>query len=52
MGTSHEHLCTFMIITRRIFLGMKNVSGNSCSKSQNTHFSESPAVYEIMWKLW
>ena len=49
MGTSHEHLFTFMIITRRIFL-RKNFPDNSC-ESQNTRFSENPAVYEITWKI-
>ena len=45
-----------MIISRLIFLGMINVSDNSCREHQNTYFifnnlfSENRVVYEIMWK--
>jgi len=37
-GTSHEDVCTFIIISRCIFLGMRSVSGKSCRGYQNTHF--------------
>jgi len=38
MGTSHEGLCTFMIISRSVLLRMRNVSDKSCRENQNTHF--------------
>jgi hypothetical protein len=54
-STSHENLCTFMIISRWILLEwamfQTKVLGN-----ENTHFlfnsffSETRAVYEVMWK--
>jgi hypothetical protein len=34
----HEDLCTFMIISRRILLTVRNVSDKSCRENQNTHF--------------
>ena len=37
-GTLHEHLRTFMIIPRLIFLRMRHVSDKSCRDNQNTHF--------------
>jgi len=37
-GTLHEELCTFMIISRRILLRMRNVSDKSCRENRNTHF--------------
>jgi len=37
-GTLHEHLYTFLIISRLILLGMKNVSGERCREKKNTHF--------------
>jgi hypothetical protein len=55
-GTLHEHLCTFMIISRLILLRMKNVSGKNCRENQNTLFlfhkifPENCALYEIMRK--
>jgi len=44
-----------MIISRRILLRMRNVSDKRCRENRNTIcvqqlFSESRAVYEIMWK--
>ena len=56
MGTLHEDLWTFMIMSRGIFLRMRNVSDKICRENQNTHFmfnkffSENRAVYEIIWK--
>ena len=37
-GTLHEDQCTFFIISRTVFLRMKNVSDNICRGNQNTHF--------------
>jgi hypothetical protein len=37
-GTSHEAVCTFMIISRSIRLRIRNVSDKSCRENQNTHF--------------
>jgi hypothetical protein len=55
MGTSHEKLCKFMIISCSIVLRMRNVSDKSCIENQNTSFvqqlfSENRAIYETMWK--
>jgi len=38
MGTSHEDLCTFMIVSRQILLGMRSVSDKICGENQSTHF--------------
>jgi len=55
MGTSHEHLCAFVIICGSFFLRKRNVSDKSCI--ENTHFMyrnffspENRAVYDIIWK--
>jgi hypothetical protein len=37
MGTLHEDLCTFMILSRSV-LRMRNISDKTCRKNQNTHF--------------
>jgi len=56
MGTLHEHICKFVIISHLIPLRMRNVSDESCGENQNTYFmfksfvSENHAIYEIMWK--
>jgi hypothetical protein len=56
MGTLHDDLCTFMIISHWILLKMRNISDKSCRENQNTHllftnfFSESHVIYEIMCK--
>jgi len=54
-GTLHEDVCTF-VISLRILLRMKNMSGKSCRENQNTHFMfgnpptpENLAVYETVW---
>jgi hypothetical protein len=55
-GTLHEDLCTFMTISRRILLRMRNSSDKSCRENQNTCFmvsnfsSENRVVYVIIWK--
>ena len=38
MGTLHEDRYTFLIISRSVLLGMRNVSDQSCKEDQNTHF--------------
>jgi len=37
-GTLREDLCTFIIISRRILLRMRNVSDEIWRENQNTHF--------------
>jgi len=55
MHTLRKDLCTFMIISRPVFLRMRNVSHIFVEKMK-THvclqefLSENPSVYEIMWK--
>jgi len=48
---------SFLIISRPLFVSMRNVSDKSCRENQNTHFIlnklfyfENRAIYEIMWK--
>ena len=57
IGTLHEDLCTFMIVSSWILLRMRNVSDKSSSENQNTLyvqqlfvFPENLAVCEIIWK--
>jgi hypothetical protein len=57
MGTLHEDLRTFMVVSRLILAGMRNVSNKRSSGNQNAHFMfnnfflfENRSVYEIMWK--
>jgi hypothetical protein len=58
MGTVHEDQYTYLIISRSVFLRMRNISSESCTENQNTHFVfsnfffffENRIVYEIMWK--
>jgi len=38
MGTSNEDHCAFTIVSRWIFLRMRNVSYKICRENQNTHF--------------
>jgi len=38
MGTLHEELPTFLIISRLFLLRLRNVSDKSCGANQNTHF--------------
>ena len=54
-GTLHKGQYTFLIISRSIRPGMRNVSGKSCRENQNTHliFNKvffKACLYEIMWK--
>jgi hypothetical protein len=37
MGTLYEDTCTFIIISCRICLKMRNVADKSCTENQNTH---------------
>jgi len=44
-----------MIVSHRVFLKIRNISGRRCGENENTHFmlnkfSENCAIYEIMWK--
>jgi len=54
-ATLLEHICMFMIITRRILLKTGNISGECCRQIRNTHltfkkiFPGNRVVYEIMW---
>ena len=55
MGTLHEDLYTFMIISSWITLKWRDVWDRSCKENQYTHFLfniffESRATYGIMWK--
>jgi hypothetical protein len=55
MGTVHEDLCKFLIISCSILLRMRNVSDKICTKNQDTFlfnnfFSGNHAFYEIMCK--
>jgi hypothetical protein len=54
--TLHEDPCTFMIISRWILLGMRNVSDRICIENQNTFYvsiivsEKKRGIYEITWK--
>ena len=37
-GNLHEHIRTFMVVSRSVLLRMRNVSDKSCRENQNTHF--------------
>ena len=56
MGTLHEYLYTFMIISRCILLRIRYISDEGCRENENAHFmfnnffSDNRAFYEIMWK--
>jgi hypothetical protein len=39
MGTSHEDICIFVIVSHWILLRMGNVSDKICGENQNTLFS-------------
>jgi hypothetical protein len=47
-GTSHEDLCTFMIISRLILLRMRNLSDKICRENKNTHFMSHNFFPKIM----
>jgi hypothetical protein len=49
MGTIHEDVRTFMIVSHRILLRMRNVSDKSCRENQNTYFMFNNICGEI-WK--
>jgi len=58
MGTLYKDLCTFIVVSRHI-LRIRNVSDESCTENQNTHFmfsnfffspGESYCLYEIVRK--
>ena len=56
VGTLDEDQCTFLIISRSVFLRMKNVADKSCRETRNIHFMfnnfsfENLAFYEVKWK--
>jgi hypothetical protein len=51
-GTLLEELCTFMIISRWILLGMRDVSNKSCRENQNTHFMLNNFFFRKSCRLW
>jgi hypothetical protein len=55
MGTLHEDVCTFMVISLSILLKMRNISDKNRKQNQNIHFvlnflAKNRAICEIMWK--
>ena len=54
MGTLHADRYTFMIISRSVILGMRNVSEKSYRENQKKHFMfynlKKKSHYEITWK--
>jgi hypothetical protein len=56
MGTSCEDLCTFMIVSRQILLGMRSVSDKIGRENHSTHLmccrflSENCAVWDNVEK--
>ena len=38
IGTLHEDVCMFIIISHWILHRMRNVAGRSCEESQNTFY--------------
>jgi hypothetical protein len=56
-STLHEHLCTFMIISRSVLLRMRSIPDKSY-KRKHTHFMfsnccpENHTVCDINWKVW
>lgn len=56
-GTLHDHICTFMTVSRLILLRMRSFSNKSCRGNQYTHFvfknfyfSTSRTAYNVVWK--
>ena len=52
MGTSHEDLCTCVIIPRWILLRMGHASDKSCGKNQNGHFTFNTVFFRESCRLW
>jgi hypothetical protein len=54
MGTSHEDICVFVIVSHWILLRMRNVSDKICGENQNIDiicnnlFSKYCAINEVM----
>jgi hypothetical protein len=54
-GILHEHLRTFVTVSRSVLLRLRNVLDRRRRENQNPHFvfndspPESRAVYEILW---
>jgi len=51
MGTLHEDLCTFLIISHSVLLRMRNVSDKSLRENQNTHFMFSN-FFQTSYSFW
>jgi len=55
-GSLHEDQYTFMVISRLVFLRMRNISDKICRENENTYFTFDnsfflkSSVYEIMCK--
>jgi len=56
-GILHDDVRTLLMVSRRILLGIRNVSNKMYSENQKTYFifkllyfCENRAVFEIMWK--
>ena len=54
VGTLHEDLCTFMITSRLILVGMTNVSDISGRRNHNTHFMFTNFIFFFRksFRLW
>jgi hypothetical protein len=56
LHTSHEHVCTLIVLSCWILLRMRDSSETGCRENWNTHFMfsnfllENHVIYEIMWK--
>jgi len=37
VGTLHEDLCTFMMVSHSVLLMMRNISFENCTENQNIH---------------
>ena len=46
-GTSHEDLCTFMLMSRSV-IRLRNVSDENCIENSSTHFVFSNFLLKIM----
>jgi hypothetical protein len=52
LGTLHEDLCTFMIISCWIVLRMRNISDKNCRENQNTHNMLKNIFFRKSCRLW
>jgi hypothetical protein len=55
-GALHAELSIFFITSRRILVGIKNISDKLCRENRNAHFMfndpfpQNGAFYEIIWE--